>query len=378
MTKEQIQDRVQQEAKRSIEENSGRGLLAMCTGSGKSRIPLLYALDKKNKVEKMAVIVPTEILRDSGWKEEFKKWKAMKLYKNTELLCYASASKITGQNFDLVILDEAHGLTELSATFFENNQVRDIIALTATPPEKEEKQELLASLGLKTTYSLSLEEGIALGIVAPIKLHVIYTELDKERKIVKMGNKERSFYQTEEKAFKYHNDTVNYAYETYRYDRLKFLIMNRTRFIYNLTSKLEAAKLVLDELFEERNIIFCGSVDQAEKISEYRFHYKSGKGDLNRFINQEINELACVSALNEGHNLPMIDNAIIIQLNSNALNLIQRIGRACRWREGHEANIFLFVCKDTPDEKWAESALKDFDKSKINYYNNVNQFLNEF
>lgn len=378
MTKEQIQDRIQKEAKESIEKNSGRGLLAMCTGSGKSRIPILYAQDKKNKVQRIAVIVPTEILRDSGWKEEFKKWKALSLYKSTELLCYASAHKITGKEYDLVILDEAHNITELSAEFFKSNTVRDIIALTATPPEKEEKQEILSSLGLKTTYTLTLEKGVELGIIAPINIHVIYTELDKVRKNVKMGNKERPFFQTEQKAYEYHTQSVDYAYETYNYDKLKFLIMNRARFIYNLNSKLEAAKMILDELFEERNIIFCGSVEQAEKISEHTFHYKSGKTALNQFIAQEIDELACVSALNEGHNLPMIDNAVIIQLNSNALNLIQRIGRVCRWREGHEANVYLLICKDTQDEKWAESALKDFDKSSIKYYDNVKQFLDEF
>ena len=34
MLKEQVQDKIQNEAKEAIEMNNGRGLLAMCTGSG--------------------------------------------------------------------------------------------------------------------------------------------------------------------------------------------------------------------------------------------------------------------------------------------------------------------------------------------------------
>lgn len=377
-TKEQVQDEIQNEAKAAIEKNNGKGLLAMCTGSGKSRVPILYAKDKKNKVKKIAVIVPTELLRDDGWKSEFKKWKATSLYKNTEMLCYASASKIKGNEYDLVILDEAHNITELSSTFFKNNSIRDIIALTATPPEKEEKQELLSLLGLETVYELSLEEGISLGIVAPVNIHLIYTTLEEKAKTVKMGNKDRYFMQTEKKAYEYYTQCVDYCYETNRYDKLKFQILNRTRFIYNLQSKKEAAEELLDTISDERNIIFCGSVAQAEDLCPFNFHYKSGKRDLNSFINMEIDQLSCVNSLNEGHNLPNIDNAVIVQLNSNALNLIQRIGRVCRWREGHTANIFLFVCKDTQDEKWAENALKSFNQSNIKKYNNIKQLINEF
>ena len=322
--------------------------------------------------------MPTELLRDDGWKSEFKKWKATSLYKNTEMLCYASASKVKGNEYDLVILDEAHNITELSSTFFKNNSIRDIIALTATPPEKEEKQELLSLLGLETVYELSLEDGISLGIVAPVNIHLIYTTLEEKEKTVKMGNKERYFMQTEKKAYEYYTQCVDYCYETNRYDKLKFQILNRTRFIYNLQSKKEAAEELLDTISDQRNIIFCGSVAQAEDLCPFNFHYKSGKRDLNSFINMEIDQLSCVNSLNEGHNLPNIDNAVIVQLNSNALNLIQRIGRVCRWREGHTANIFLFVCKDTQDEKWAENALKSFNQSNIKKYNNIKQLINEF
>ena len=45
-----IRSKVQRMAVKSIEDNGGRGLLAMATGSGKSKIPIMYAKKKKNKV----------------------------------------------------------------------------------------------------------------------------------------------------------------------------------------------------------------------------------------------------------------------------------------------------------------------------------------
>ena len=55
---------------------------------------------------------------------------------NVESLCYASGSKVKGNEYDLVIMDEAHKITELSYEFFKDNKIKKIIALTATEPEK--------------------------------------------------------------------------------------------------------------------------------------------------------------------------------------------------------------------------------------------------
>ena len=86
------------------------GTLAMCTGSGKSKCALdiisLFVKEKKKKL-KVAVIVPTEKLRDNNWPAEFKKWIPDFDLSQVTFLCYASANKIKGKTFDLVVLDEA-------------------------------------------------------------------------------------------------------------------------------------------------------------------------------------------------------------------------------------------------------------------------------
>ena len=62
-----------------------------------------------------------------------------------------------------------------------------------------------------------------------MNIHLIYTTLEEKEKTVKMGNKERYFMQTEKKAYEYYTQCVDYCYETNRYDKLKFQILNSVK-----------------------------------------------------------------------------------------------------------------------------------------------------
>ena len=326
-----IRAKVQKEALKSIELNTGKGsLLVMATGAGKSKIPIDYAKKKKNKVKSIALIVPTERLRDEGWHNEFIKWGAQDLWANVTSLCYASASKIALQKFDLVILDESHNITQLSATFFINNKFNKIIALTATPPKEYEKQELLSRIGLRKTYELPLDKAVELGFVAPYKITVYYTKLDNINKNVIAGSKDKPFYQTEFANYNWiNNQIIQMEFEgkmgTPKYN---MFLLKRMRAIYNLKSKTAQTTRILREIpMTDRTLIFCGSIEQAESVCPYTYHSKNGRKDIDDFVNLKINRLSCVSALNEGENLPGIDSAIITQVNSKERTLVQRIGR---------------------------------------------------
>ena len=66
-------DKLQKEALEACE-TEGNILLTMATGTGKSRIAIEYA--KKHNLQSIALLVPTENLRDNNWQEEFYKWDA--------------------------------------------------------------------------------------------------------------------------------------------------------------------------------------------------------------------------------------------------------------------------------------------------------------
>lgn len=351
-------------------------LVVAATGAGKSKIAVDYSKDivdlKKNA--KILIVVPTEKLRDENWLEEYEKWRAKTIWKkNITRSCYVSANKIQDKEFDLVILDEVHNITENNSEFFDNNKVDKCLALTATPPEDDVKKDILKNLGFKMVYNLPLDKAVELGLVSPYDIVVVETRLDNTNKYIKAGSKDKPFMQTEKKQYEYLDKTVRrmmFSNNPSVKRQLKFKLLERMRFIYNLRSKTEVSQYLLEHVIpkDERTIIFAGSIPQAEALCENTFHSKKkNSDDFDAFKAEKVNRLSCVNALNEGHNIPNVDNGLVAQLNSKELNLVQRVGRVVRFREGHKAKIYIVCAIDTQDEKWVKKALANFDPGSITY-----------
>ena len=377
---------VQEEAKQAVIDNGGTGMIAMATGSGKSRVAVElakhYAAPSLFAYKEIAVIVPTEKLRDENWKEEFYKWDAAVEWSAVTGLCYASGSKIVNRDFELAILDEGHNITELSSEFFLNNKVERTVLLTATPPSDPVKKEILKSLGINLVYELTLDQAVRLGFVAPYKITVVSVALDNTTKNIPGGTKLKPFMTTESAAYAYHCKAIQQA----MFDktpsgrkRHQFAILRRMQFIYKIPSKTEVIKFLLEKVIpqDDRSLIFCGSIEQAEAVCPNRYHSKSGDKAYNAFKAEEINRLSCVKAIDEGHNFPGVDSGIVGQLNSKEKDLVQRIGRLIRYRPGHEAHLYIVVSESTQDEKWLENAVENLDQSKIEYVRFIN-FKNKY
>ena len=377
---------VQEEAKQAVIDNGGTGMIAMATGAGKSRVAVElakhYAAPSLFAYKEIAVIVPTEKLRDENWKEEFYKWGAAVEWSAVTGLCYASGSKIVNRDFELAILDEGHNITELSSEFFINNNVKRTVLLTATPPSDPVKKEILKSLGINLVYELTLDQAVRLGFVAPYKITVVSVALDNTTKNIPGGTKLKPFMTTESAAYAYHCKAIQQA----MFDktpsgrkRHQFAILRRMQFIYKIPSKTEVIKFLLEKVIpqDDRSLIFCGSIEQAEAVCPNRYHSKSGDKAYNAFKAEEINRLSCVKAINEGHNFPGVDSGIVGQLNSKEKDLVQRIGRLIRYRPGHEAHLYIVVSESTQDEKWLENAVENLDQSKIEYVRFIN-FKNKY
>lgn len=373
---------VQEEAKQAVIKNNG-GMIAMATGSGKSRVAVELAKYYYDKVDsKFGLLVPTEKLRDENWQEEFFKWNAHDMWCNTERLCYASASKVINQFFELAILDEGHNITELSSAFFINNNVKRTVLLTATPPEDKVKKQILSDLDINLVYELTLDQAVRLGFVAPYKITVITVPLDATTKNIPGGTKVKPFMTTEAACYAYWNKRVQACFGDQTpqgKSKMKFAILGRMQFIYKIPSKTQVIKFLLDKVIPEdaRTIIFCGNIEQAEEVCPTYYHSKSGNVSYDAFKAEQINRLSCVKSLNEGHNFPGVDSGIIGQLNSKEKDLVQRIGRLIRYRPGHEAHLYIVVSESTQDEKWLENAVENLDQSKIEYVRFIN-FKNKY
>lgn len=361
---------VQNEAEHAWRHNNCKGALAICTGGGKSKI-FINVLHKEP--EKWLLVVPTTKLRDENWRDEFKKWKKLTYFNRyVDKCCYKSLHKYDLSKYAGVCLDEGHNLTvNNSKPFFKDDAFKrlKILYLSATTPTDPNKVGLMYRLGIPTVYTLTLDQGVDRGLVAPYRIKVIRVPMDTRNNIAikyKRKGKEYKFNTSEEKQYKFATKRIAEALEANK--DAKFQYFNRMRVIYNLKSKKAVAKQLLSQIKDDkRTLVFAQSIDQIEDLTKCTYHSKTDDTCYNDFINEKINRLGVVMAVNEGTNIPNLDVAAIVQLNSNSKDLIQRIGRIVRYREGHIASIYILVSKDTVDEEWVTKALSSFDSSRIKY-----------
>ena len=153
---------VQKEARVAEKNNpTKRSIIALATGSGKSKIAVDCIRDNHSSIEDTYhIFVPTEKLRDENWKEEFSNWGQLETFqKYVETHCYASASKVfSPSTVNYAILDEGHNITELSAKYFTNNVVDRAVLLTATVPKSEEKKRILEELDTSVENKRYIQE----------------------------------------------------------------------------------------------------------------------------------------------------------------------------------------------------------------------------
>lgn len=405
-------DEVQIEAIEALDALGGSGILCMATGTGKSKIPIMIAQRELTEITtnshriispseyKILICVPTEKLRDVNWMKEFEKWNAESIWEiNVERTCYVSMPKIQYRHFDMVILDECHNITEFNSIFFKQNICNRIIGLTATMPDSLIKLDILKSIGLNISYTVTMDEAVEWQLVSPYAITVVKVPLEKIRKTAKGGTVSKPFSVTEFNAYWYLTDQINdirnkiksandESIRRTKEEQLsrEIFLMNlpniyikkqmyerkRMHLVYNLQSKLDAAKFILSHMSrKKRTLIFAGSIKHAEQLCNESFHSKSGKKSTSfeRFCNSVINWLSCVNSLNEGHNIPELDVALVVQLNSKPLKMIQRIGRVVRFRENHKAKIIIIIAEGTVDEEWSKTALSEFNNENIKYIN---------
>lgn len=390
-----IKNKVQKEAIQALHEADNNGAIYVATAVGKSKIGVdqcSYLVDRYEGLKpstSILIVVPTEKLRDEGWHEEFKKWGVEDIWdKHVSIECYASLHNMKDKTWDMVILDEAHNLTEGNEVFFKDNgnRIGKLVALTATKPSDKVKLDIFDRLGIEPVYTLSLDEAVKLGVTAPYDITIVTVKLDSKTKYVRAGNEQRRFFTTEEKMYNYYTNVVNAAPSKRAY-------INRMRFVYNLKSKVDAAQWILEHEIPEdkRTLIFCGSKDQANKLCEYRYYSKPSKpkrgdnsadksikydmevaeyqGDasLTAFKEGKIDRLSCVAALNEGHNISDLDYGLFVQIDSEERRLLQRLGRILRFRPGHRGKMIIICAAETVDRDWVVRATKGLNVMNIRW-----------
>jgi superfamily II DNA or RNA helicase len=349
------------------------------TGTGKTYIALQLIQEHfKKHGEPWEIIVPNRKLIQ-GWIDEMDKWKMGKLIPHVHIYCYQSLHKHTiARN---VVLDESHRITEpkkdmLLAKVTQHN--RAIIALSASM--SFEKSQLLMELGLNgsNTVKFSLDQAVSSDMVAPYKIDVVEVPLDMTTKNVPGGSKKNPFMTTEHAGYQYVDKMANQAIMSKDQNFAKFKILARMRFIYNLPSKIQAAKDILAILPKNKKIlIFCGSINQANVMCKNRYHSGTDDEAYEKFCKGKIMRLSVVEGVTEGVNIPELDYILMIQMKSSKTQAIQKIGRLLRKTSNKKkvGHVIIINAIGTKDNNWCVKALQSFDKSRVTYVS-YNQVLN--
>lgn len=347
------------------------GLLKLAPRTGKSRIAVRVL--KNEKPESILWVTVNTKLRDEDIPAEFEKWSAKRLYKKATIICYQSLSKMQG-HFDKVILDEYQDITDANSEPFFNGQITygSIIGLSGTHPEHQEKIDIYRRLGLKTLADMDIGEAVDKGIIADYNITVVEVAMNSKDKTIEAGAKDKKFMTTEASQYNYLDGVAQRAIYQRRSDAT-FRILARMRAIYNSPSKQEAARWLLDNL-PGRKVIFCGSIKQAEELSDYTYHSKTDNKDLQAFLKGEIDELACVNSGGVGFTYRNVDHFIYVQADSDKKGLTtQKMTRAMLEQgEDYKADIYFLMLIGTQDEKWVGKALKNFDKTKVRHERFIN------
>jgi superfamily II DNA or RNA helicase len=363
-------DEIQVKAKQTFLEK-GSGILHISMGVGKTKI----GIDCIEANQKILVAAPYKSVIDT-WKEEFKKWK--KSDKNVTYTTTASLGKHTEKKFDLVILDEIH--------LYSENQLKKVpitktLGLSGTISDNSAVfiKELT---GLEVIFKYTLEDAIRDGIIADYKIKVVEVILDDKDKYVTGGTKVKPFLTTEK---------AQYDYLTKQFNQLKFaewgavgankkkymllkmqIASKRAKLIYSCKTKIEAAKKVINNQDNSRLLIFTTLTETANQLSDYQYHSKADKDNLELFSSGKIDKLAVVNMANVGLNIKPLNKAVVHQFQSSEETAQQRMGRLLRLEFNNPdkvAEVWVICLVGTVDEDWTKSALNNIPRNKIEYIN---------
>jgi len=146
------------------------------------------------------------------------------------------------------------------------------------------------------------------------------------------------------------------------------------RAIKDSKSKFDVTKNLISKL-KGRKLIFCSSINQAEKFSPYTFHSKTDDKNLLAFQEGIIPEVYMVNSGGIGFTFKELDHLIITQINSDKNgDSSQKITRTLlKQPKGYKACIWIILLEGTQDEVWGEQLLKKFNPDKVVVHNNINE-----
>jgi superfamily II DNA or RNA helicase len=344
-----------------------RGVVALPTGSGKTRIAL--AAMKRTEMAALC-LVPTRVLLDQWVREIGAVYRGpvgrygdgarqvAPVTVATHESAYRHMDQLGGR-FDLLIVDEAHhfggGLRDEA---LEMSIADARLGLTATPPRGNEAAARLSTLVGPTVFELAVAD-LAGGFLASFDLITLHLDLDPE---------ERAAYARFSEIFhRVHREFRQMAPEAGWADFARAAArtaegrraLQAWRQARGLLAFTNAKRRVLGPLLgrhrRARVLIFTADNETAYAIAREHLIMpltcdigRRERDDvLDRFHRGEIRALVSARVLNEGIDVPDADVAVVVGAALGEREHVQRVGRLLRPGPDKRALVYELVTRDT-------------------------------
>ena len=343
--------------------------LGISMGVGKTRVGLQHMMRHFNPLSSYLVVAPKKSIFQS-WKDEINKIGEEHLADHITYTTYLSINKLNPNDYDIVYLDECHSLL-LNHEEFLSQFSGKILGLTGTPPKRRGSDKyFMVNKYCPIKYTFSVDDASDNKILNQYQIIIHQLELSKVSNLMKSTKDGRKWYTSEQKDYEF---TCNRVNESATHKQRQFNSIMRMRSMMDYTTKEHYAKGMLKHM-GQKCIVFANTQAQADRMCSHSYHSKNPNSDYNLelFSDGRIDQLSCVLQLSEGISIPNLKQGIILHAYGNNRKSSQRIGRLLRLNPTETATCHILCYKDTIDERWVESALAEFDQSKIKYYNPLN------
>jgi superfamily II DNA or RNA helicase len=351
-----------------------RGIIALPTGSGKTRAAI--AAVARTGVRTLC-LVPTRALM-AQWVKNFgdttlgpigEYGDGHRVEQPVTVATFASALRNVetfGNRFDLLVIDEVHHFgAGTGDEILEMCTAPARLGLSATPPEDEVRRSRLDMLVGPEVYRASVEE-LAGRYLASFELITILFGLTPperqayDREISVFRPVCRAFFEaapgaswSDFVASAGRSDSGRRALAAWRH--------SRTVVRYNTEKRRIVNELLLRHR-ASRILIFAADNDTAYSVAREHLIQpitcdigkKERAQALQRFSNGELRILVSARVLNEGIDVPAADVAIIAGGSQGSREYVQRVGRVLRPSEGKKAIVYDLVTRGTFEVRRAD------------------------
>ena len=342
-----------------------KGCVVMTPGTGKTKLGL--DISQRLSVKTLVTVPRVNLVKE--WEKEMEKWGV-----TVDVMVINSAYKKDLSQYDFLIFDEVHTISESFYQITQEFVNNPILGLTGTPNKflDFKKNVLYKELPIVYEYLESSKDKL----INETKIYMHPFELTDAKIPFKIFN-----YDTERSAYNVADRYVKKIYAEIKakfpetpidsckvedkqlFSKYMFYVYKRRRILCNLTTSVDMAKKIA-EVCKDKCLVFSESIEQVSRICDYTVSSKMNKNNateiLAKFNMGEIKTLGSVNTLTLGLNLNGASFAVFESFNGSDTNVKQKLGRLSRLNIDEIANAIFLVPVDTQAEKW-------FDRLELDY-----------